>query len=343
MITFQTITNTDGWDALKEEWNSLLEKSAIHVPFLRQEFLRDWWNTLGGGEWQSAELCIVTARDQSGLVGIAPFFIPNKPDGHRSVLLIGSFEIVDYLDFIVIPDRQDEFLNGLFSYIQSDLFPAWDDVDLYNILSHSPTLTGIDFAIQAKGWVKTQTTLQKAPFIPLPGDWETYICSIDKKQRHEIRRKMRRAEESGYQTRLYFTTEKARLEADIKDFLRLMAQDPAKEAFLTPLMTTQISNTIRCAFENGCLQLAFLEIGDERASTYMSFDYLKRLWVYNSGVNRQLNEYSPGWVLLGYLLKWANENGYSEFDFMRGNEDYKYRFGAVDRSVERVLIQKQAV
>jgi CelD/BcsL family acetyltransferase involved in cellulose biosynthesis len=49
--------------------------------------------------------------------------------------------------------------------------------------------------------------------------------------------------------------------------------------------------------------------------------------------------YSPGWVLLGHLLKWANENGRDEFDFMRGNEDYKYKFGAIDRFVMRVTLK----
>ncbi len=34
----------------------------------------------------------------------------------------------------------------------------------------------------------------------------------------------------------------------------------------------------------------------------------------------------PGWVLLTHLLQWANENGIEEFDFMRGDEDYKYKF-----------------
>jgi len=51
-------------------------------------------------------------------------------------------------------------------------------------------------------------------------------------------------------------------------------------------------------------------------------------------------EYSPGWVLLGHLLMWANENKRSAFDFLRGNEDYKYKFGGVDRFVCRVTLTK---
>jgi CelD/BcsL family acetyltransferase involved in cellulose biosynthesis len=338
MLTYQTITTLPGWDALKEDWNRLLDKSHLHVPFLRHEFMQDWWAHLGGGEWTSAELGIVTARDGDDLVGIAPLFQTTDHEGRAVLMFIGSFEIVDFIDFLAPPERLEEFLAGLLPYLQATRFSAVERLDLYNILSHSASLPALQKVAADLGWNLTNEVLQPAPYVPLPGDWETYLAGIDKKQRHEIRRKMRRAEESGYQTEVYFTTDRARLDGDIKCFFRLMSQDPDKEKFLTEKMREQMASTIRCAFDHNCLQLAFLEIGGERASVYMSFDYLDRLWVYNSGVNRQLNEYSPGWVLLGYLLKWCNENGRREFDFMRGNEEYKYRFGAVDRFVHKVTL-----
>jgi len=52
-------------------------------------------------------------------------------------------------------------------------------------------------------------------------------------------------------------------------------------------------------------------------------------------------EFSPGWVLLGSLLQWANERHVAEFDFMRGDEEYKYRFGAVDRFVVRAVAERR--
>lgn len=94
------------------------------------------------------------------------------------------------------------------------------------------------------------------------------------------------------------------------------------------------------AFENKILQLSFLEIGGQRAAAYYCFNYQNKILVYNSGFDPDFGEFSPGWVLLGYLLKWANENRISEFDFMRGNEDYKYRFGGKDRCVVCVKIQR---
>jgi CelD/BcsL family acetyltransferase involved in cellulose biosynthesis len=53
-------------------------------------------------------------------------------------------------------------------------------------------------------------------------------------------------------------------------------------------------------------------------------------------------ELSPGWVLLAHVIQWCCENGRDEFDFMRGDEDYKYRFGGVNKYVMRVRIVKAA-
>jgi CelD/BcsL family acetyltransferase involved in cellulose biosynthesis len=146
--------------------------------------------------------------------------------------------------------------------------------------------------------------------------------------------------ESGHPNRWYIVEVTEELNDAIEAFLLLMEQDEEKKAFLKPTMREQMRDTMRCAFEAGCLHLAFLEIDGEKVSGYFSFYYLNRLWVYNSGLNRDFNEFSPGWVLLGYLLQWANENKLDEFDFLRGDENYKYKFGAIDRAVVRVRISR---
>ena len=105
-------------------------------------------------------------------------------------------------------------------------------------------------------------------------------------------------------------------------------------------MRQQMREVVRVAFRGGWLQLAFLEVGGQKAAAYLNFDFNNQVWVYNSGLDFSFRELSPGWVLLGYLLKWANENQRSEFDFLRGNEDYKYRFGAVDRYIVRAVVRR---
>ena len=326
---------------MQAEWNALLAESVSHVPFLRHEYLRIWWERRGGGEWPQAELALVTARQEGRLVGVAPLFRALNRQGQPALLLLGSIEISDYLDFIVRPADLEPFLAGLLPFLASQAL-EWQTLDLYNLLDSSPTLLALQRAAADLGWSWLSEQQEHSPSIPLPGDWETYLAGIDKKQRHEIRRKMRRAEESGADVRWRFADDPARLDEDIQGFIELMRQDEEKEAFFarSPEMLPTMVEIARCAFANDCLALAFLEVNGRKAAGYLCFDYLERVWVYNSGINRDLMEYSPGWVLLGYLLQWANQAHRLEFDFMRGSEDYKYRFGAVDRFVIHATVSR---
>jgi CelD/BcsL family acetyltransferase involved in cellulose biosynthesis len=190
------------------------------------------------------------------------------------------------------------------------------------------------------GWVFDRQQTYHAPSIPLAGDFETYLSGIDKKQRHEIRRKMRRAEESDGGVRWYVVTEAASLDSEVEAFLQLMREEAHKANFLTEAMARQMQLICRAAFESGWLQLAFLEADGQKVAGYLNFDYQDRIWVYNSGIDRRFMELSPGWVLLGYLLQWANDNRRLEFDFMRGEEEYKYRFGGVDKLLVRATVTR---
>lgn len=321
---------------LEEDWNALLTESITHVPFLRYEYLHNWWQTRGGGEWnESSELAIIAAHEGERLVGIAPLFRTTY-NGIDSLLFLGSIEISDYLDFIVREADLPAFASGLLSFLASD----HTRLELFNLLEGSPSIKQLQDAATSENWQYEVETTNHAPIISLPGDWEEYLASLDKKQRHEIRRKIRRLEGAEVSTRWYFVEDEEKLSDEIDNFLVLMAQDPEKEAFLTEEMVTTMAGTIQRAFENGYLQLAFLEIDGQKAATYLNFDYDNHMWIYNSGLDRQFMSYSPGWVLLGYLLRWANENGKAKFDFMRGDEDYKYKFGAADRFVQHVTLSR---
>jgi len=330
-------------DPLSDEWNELLACcSASHVPFLRFEYLNSWWKTLGGGEWKDGELFTVMARQENHtLCGVAPLFFTHNRDSEPALMLLGSIEISDYLDFIVRPPDTEYFVDALFDLLASDQAPQWQALDFYNLPDTSPSLTALQQAAERRGWTYQQQQLQPCPYIPLPGDWETYLAGIDKKQRHEIRRKMRRAEESVPPARWYIVEDEATLDAEEEDFLTLMAQDPDKDRFLTQVMRAQMHDSIHAAFKAGWLQLAFMEVDGQKAAGYLNFDYAGHIWVYNSGLNFAFRELSPGWVLLGNLLKWANDHRRGSFDFMRGDEDYKYRFGALNRYIVRALIHRK--
>jgi CelD/BcsL family acetyltransferase involved in cellulose biosynthesis len=340
-MQLNVIQTRESFDSLAEEWNHLLSQSASHVPFLRHEYLSAWWHTLGGGEWPHGELYTVTARhDQGDLCGIAPLFLTTNREGEAALMLLGSIEISDYLDVIARPQDLGDFLNLLLEHLSGPEAPAWQVLDLYNLLEGSPTLPALEAAARRCGWRFSQERLQHCPYIPLPGDWEAYLGGIDKKQRHEIRRKIRRVESAQVPVRWRIVGQGDDLDAEVDAFLELMAQDPEKQAFLTRGMRSQMHIAVRAAQREGWLQLSFLEVDGVKAAGYLNFDYADHIWVYNSGIDFQFGDLSPGWVLLGYLLQWAIEHKRRAFDFMRGNESYKYRFGGVDRFIMRARVTR---
>ena len=319
-----------------QEWNDLLKKSVSDTPFLRHEYQRAWWEHRGGGEWKQAELILVSAREEEKLIGIAPLFI-SEYDGQSALLLNGSIEISDYLDLIVQIDNHARFITGLLDFLASSLADNWSGLDWYNLPDSSPTLAALKAESMQRGWTHHEEIYRPTPRITLNGDFDEYLGRVEKKQRHEIRRKMRRAEESGRGLR-WFISDMADVDAEIDAFLGLMEHDQGKAGFLHEPMRAQMRAVIRAAHENGWLWLAFLEADGQRIAANLNFDYNNKLWGYNAGVNRDFMDLSPGWVLLGYVLQWACENKRTEFDFMRGDEDYKYRFGAVNQYVMRVKV-----
>ena len=336
-MKYTLINSLESFNALAADWNSLLAESVSNVPFLRHEYLRAWWDSLGGGEWSSGELAIVTAYRGDELIGIAPLFL-TMHEGVPSLMFLGSIEISDFLDLIVRPDDLGDFVSGLLDFLASDSGLAWSALDWQNLLENSATLPTLCAESESRGWDFVQETLQPAPRVILPGNFDEYLMGIKKKQRHEIRRKMRRAAASEKNVRWYIVEDENSLDEEIEACCQLMAQDPEKQAFLTQTMKSQMKAAIHAAFDAGWLQLAFLEVDGEKAAGYLNFDYGNRIWVYNSGLDMKFRDLSPGWVLLGYLLQWANENARTEFDFMRGDEPYKYRFGGVDRFVVRARV-----
>ncbi len=324
-------------------WNALAEQSIADTPFSRYEYLCEWWRTLGGGEWnvedgsRHPELVLISATENEQLIGIAPLFLAEY-DGQRALMLVGSIEISDYLDLIVRAEDHARFLSGLLDFLVSSHADDWSTLDWYNLPDSSPTLAALKAESEKRNWTHHEEIYRPTPRIPLHGSFDEYLSRVEKKQRHEIRRKMRRAAESEKNVRFHVIDSTADIESEMNAFFDLMIQDPNKEQFLHPEMREQMTVTIRNAFERGYLWLAFLEVDGAKTAASLNFDYKNKLWGYNSGVGREHMELSPGWVLLAHVIQWCCENNRYEFDFMRGDEEYKYRFGGVNRFVMRAKV-----
>jgi hypothetical protein len=333
-MQFSLITDPAEWHSLELEWQALAARTHRPLPFLEFWYQKTWWQTLGGGEWptETSQLQLIIARQDGLLLGAAPLFTSEKADNPTALRFIVQIEVSDYLDFLCLLSELPAFMTGLLDFIQTAPGLVSRDLDLANFQDDSPSLLILRELCEQKGIQYESEVLQPSPFIPMKSEWEDYLASISKKQRHEIRRKLRNAD-AHHETDWYIVTAEHDLQEEMQAFVNMMRNDPSKVAFLTPEMEIFLSQTAARALEVGQLHLAFLTLDGQKAAGYLSFLAGGKLWVYNSAWNPDFSCCSPGWVLLAKVINWAIEQGLTEVDMMRGDEEYKYRIGGIDRHV----------
>jgi CelD/BcsL family acetyltransferase involved in cellulose biosynthesis len=322
---------------LRPEWDTLFAHSAARLLFLSWEWASTWWNA-----YQPGELAIVSVRDDAGaLVGLAPWFIESRHDDsgavERVLRTIGCVDVTDYLDILTMPDHHAAVIEALAGLL-ADQRPSFSRLNLCNIPVDSLTLASMPDALTARGFAVEVQQQEVCPQIALPATWDGYLESLDKKQRHELRRKIRRMD--GERVEYRVITEAADLSAHIELFLDLMrASHPEKAAFLDdPGHDAFFRALLPVMAARGWLRLSFLLVEDTPCASYCHFDYEGHILVYNSGLNpEQFAHLSPGIVLLCRDIEWAIQNGRALFDFLRGNEGYKYRMGGIDRAVYMIM------
>jgi len=320
-------------------WERLLQSAVTRTPFQSHVYLWNWWLSSGGGEWQNPELWLIKTQSEHELIGVAPFFCIQDQHGEQTLAFIGSQEISDYLDIISSAENHAVFVEEIFSLLAQSAGSEWAKLDLYNIPAGSPTLSAFVKSAKKRGWQISIEDGEPCPYISLPAEWEIYLQKLSKKKRHEIRRKIRRFEEQVPNASLYITSTADDMDVEARKLLQLMAKDPKKELFLTPEMHNHFLELIKAGHTAGWLQIVFLKNEDQYLAAFLNFDYQNKIWVYNSGIDPDYYSLSPGWVLLAYLIQWAQEKGRAELDFMRGTETYKYRFGAKDGRIQRLIIR----
>jgi CelD/BcsL family acetyltransferase involved in cellulose biosynthesis len=316
---------------LQNEWAGLLPMAMTDTPFQLPYYQRAWWRWLGEGE-----LRLVECRAKNGrLEAVASLFV------HEGIVrFVGGTEESDYLDLIATGAAAERGWETTVAALQGVDFPEWTVIDLINIPGGSPTLTILPSLAKACGWRVSQEPADVCPLISLPADFEAYLQMLDKKQRHEVRRKLRRAEEA--ELRLAEASY-GELEPAVERFLKLLTRSNVEKAdWLTDNRRGFFHELAEVAAAAGALQLLFAARGDEVGAALFNFSYNGRVWVYNSGIDpTTFGPLSAGVVLTAWAIRQAIERGCAEFDFLRGGEEYKYRFGAQDATVYRLLIERE--
>ncbi len=317
-------TTAEAFDTLAGEWNATLRQSSSNTLFLTNEWQKTWWQYLGDGE-----LRVLAFRQEGVLAGIAPLFFEENALGGVEVALVGCKEVSDYLDFIFVTGCEEVCFRAVIDYLKGGQAPAWHTLGLCNIIESSPTLSLFKDMLAGEGWNPVATFEDVCPIVTLPATFDAYLAMLDGKERRELQRKLRRASED---VAITFANDKAALDKDMTDFLALMkASMVSKTTFMTPRMERFFYAAAHAMLDAGWLQLSFLEVEGQRAATYLNFVYDHAVLVYNSGLDPQRFAYlSPGQVLVARLIEKAIQDKCRTFDFLQGNEEYKYKLGGQD-------------
>lgn len=329
-------TTPEVFDTLGSQWNELLHRSDADTLFLTREWQKVWWSSLGDGELR----VITMYADNGELAGIAPLFFATTDAGDVKVSFVGCREVSDYLDFIFARGQEAECYQAVVDYLNGTECPSWRQAELCNVPEPSLTLTLLAELAEKRGWTAEKHFEDVAPIVTLPVTFEAYMAMLDGKERRELQRKLRRA---GGAVTISTATSSATLDADVDDFLRLMAASmPTKAAFMTPRMASFFHAMAREMLEAGWLELSFLDVEGVRAATYLNFIYNNSVLVYNSGLDPlKFAHLSPGQVLLARLIEKAISEKRRLFDFLQGNEDYKYKLGGKDLRLYTLNIAKK--
>jgi CelD/BcsL family acetyltransferase involved in cellulose biosynthesis len=315
-----------------EAWDALLARQSFPSPFLSRRFLLPWHRAFGGGcdarvaQWKPSDAAV------EGLL-----FLCRQHAGGWAFL--GSEQVADYLDAIVAPGREEPFWRAFLA----DGLPALGGgpLKLPGIVEGAPTLAVLPRLCAELGRSCTVEEMDRAPYVSLPGSFHEYLERLGKKERHELRRKMRRAAEilPGISFRLTRTA--GDLARDLPSFLSLHRRShPEKGRFMDDRMAEFFREVAEGFLAEGKLRLAFLSRDGEDYASVFQFRADRSLLLYNSGYDPDRRAANPGLVLIARCIEQAVADGAPEYDFLRGTERYKYDLGGVDRIVYRVTVAR---
>ena len=213
----------------------------------------------------------------------------------------------------------------------------WDVVDLRRLRCGDPAADALAAAFgareMAEGWTLNVEREDVCPVVTFPAgaDMETYLSTLGKKDRHEIRRKVRRAEAVG-EIRLDDSADPL---ADLEAFIELHQKKWAADGLFPDTPGGAQSRVLfQRLFElhgaDGPLRMSFLSVGGRRIAAGIHFETDEGYLYYNAGVDPDAIDLSPGILLVYSLIARALAAGVPRLDFLRGNESYKYAWGAVD-------------
>ena len=320
--------DVEDFENVQEVWEAILPHSNTNTIFVTPWWQQSWWRVFGEGSNPHT----VVVRDGDDVAGIAPLMLND-----RTLSFAGDKELFDYLDFVVVKGKEAPFFDALCDHIvQLD----WHTMTLSSIPEGSPTLEYLPALGQRKGFSVKLEQGEMTPTSYLPGTWDEFVSGLRKKDRHELRRKLRRLDQSE-ETRQYICNDPESLNCCMQDFFRLLRDSsPEKNEFLTAEREEFFLDIAQTLALRDQFKLYFLEVEGVRVASCICFDYADSYLLYNSGYDPNFSHLSVGLLNKALSIKDAIEEGRHSFNFLKGTERYKYNLGAVDNAVYNLEVTR---
>jgi CelD/BcsL family acetyltransferase involved in cellulose biosynthesis len=313
-------------EAFTQVWRNHRAALRWNCPFVLPPWIDAWRSVFG----QSVQPFIAMVREGETVVGIAPLMLQDK-----TLRFMGDPEICDNFDCITAPDKEPLFFAALFEELTAmgfkdlELGPVRPDSAVRQFFSTCEPPQNVDY-IEDPGGVIFEADL--------PRSWDEFLLTLSGKERHELRRKLRRLDQTG-SVRFRRVYDAERLPEAVEVFLKLFVMNrEEKAAFMTDRMTSYFRVLAFALAEEGLLKLFQLDVDGRPAASVFCFDYLGTRYLYNNGYDNAYRELSVGLISKAMSIQDAIDNGLQSYSFLKGAEPYKRRLGGKEVPLSRYRI-----
>ena len=295
--------------SLRTLWESAVKQEVVQWPFYALAWHQAWYT-----HFRPDEQIVIIGDESHG--SVLPLALTGK-----TAHFTGGEEIADYLDAIGPGAHKGALWQEALSVLKAR---GVTRLMLRNIPETSESLTYFR-SIGATSVTEEDAT----PLLALPKSFDDYLSSLGRKERHEMRRKLRRFDKQ-YPAAAFVVTN----QPDMNMLLNLMRYNTNKQEFLTPAMEGFFFALPKTVGDQ--LKQFTLIVDSKPAATTVAFAVGQSLLLYNSGYDPSVE--GSGWYLKSKCIEWAIRAGYTQINFLQGRERYKYDLGARDFLVYRVTL-----
>jgi CelD/BcsL family acetyltransferase involved in cellulose biosynthesis len=293
--------------------------------FCNWEWIGTWWEHFGTGR----DLRLLVIRRNGQLKGVLPLFSERRffgRDGRvgRVLAYCSATDLhPDPLDIISAQADAGECVEAVLDYLWKTA-TDWDVLHLRFLTEDSDLLRGLTRA--NRGDVASQT-ISRAPYIPITGTYENYLRGLSGNERSKIGRCRRKLiDGQGVAYTDLAAEDRQRILQMLLELHRKRAAEKKIQSSFARTDVIAFHRDLLNRMDRSQVWLRGLRRGDEVIAVFYGYALGGRVFYYQLGHSPAWGAFSPGIVLLQETIREAFERGYTEYNLLQGEEEYKYRW-----------------